>query len=353
MTIDDLKKQNLLLFECISGSKAYGLNTGKSDTDIKGVFYLPKEQFYSTEYIAQVSDEKNDIVYYELGRFVELLLKNNPNILELLATPADCILYKHPTMDVLQVEMFLSKLCRETFAGYALTQIRKAKGLNKKILNPLPEKRKSLLDFCYIIENASSMSLRAWLKEKKLAQEKCGLSSVAHTKGLYALFYDESGDHKYKGILSDEDANDVSLSSIPKGEKTEAYMFCNQEAYSSYCREYRAYWNWVKKRNEDRYLTNMSHCKDYDTKNMMHTVRLLQVAEEIATEGSISIRRANRDELLSIKFGAFEYDDLLKMANEIIQRTAVAFEKSNLPAEPDKNKIEKALVAMRMKLYHP
>lgn len=30
----------------------------------------------------------DDIVYYELGRFVELLLQNNPNMMELLATPA-------------------------------------------------------------------------------------------------------------------------------------------------------------------------------------------------------------------------------------------------------------------------
>jgi predicted nucleotidyltransferase len=351
MTIDDLKKQNLVLFECISGSKAYGLNTGKSDTDIKGVFYLSKEQFYSTEYIAQISDEKNDVVYFELGRFVELLLKNNPNILELLATPEDCVLHKHTIMDALKVEMFLSKLCKETFAGYALTQIRKAKGLNKKIVNPFPEERKSLLDFCYIVENASSISLSEWLDKKDFSQEKCGLSSVAHTKGLYALFYNEH--QNYKGIASSEDANDVSLSSIPKGEKPEEYMFFNQETYSSYCREHRAYWDWVKKRNEDRYLTNMSHGKDYDTKNMMHTIRLLQVAEEIATEGKINVKRANRDELLSIKFGAFEYDDLLKMSDDIMQKTAEAFEKSNLPEEPDKSKIEKTLVAMRMELYHP
>lgn len=351
MTIDDLKNKNLVLFECISGSKAYGLDTNKSDTDIKGVFYLPKEKFYSTEYVAQISDEKSDIVYYELGRFVELLSKNNPNILELLATPEDCVLYKHPIMEVLKTEMFLSKLCKEAFAGYALTQIKKAKGLNKKIVNPLPEERKSLQDFCYIVEGSSSILLNPWLNEKNFLQTQCGLSGVTHTKGLYALFYDEAGIHKYKGIVSSDEANEVSLSSIPKGEKPEAYMFCNQEAYSSYCKEYKSYWNWVNKRNEDRYLTNVSHGKDYDTKNMMHTIRLLQVAEEIATERKIHVKRANREELLSIKSGAFEYNELLKMADAIMERTSEAFEKSNLPEKPDKTKIEKTLVAMRMELY--
>ncbi|RYZ53120.1 MAG: nucleotidyltransferase, partial [Sphingobacteriales bacterium] len=37
MTIQELKEKNLLLRECISGSKAYGLDTATSDTDIKGV----------------------------------------------------------------------------------------------------------------------------------------------------------------------------------------------------------------------------------------------------------------------------------------------------------------------------
>ena len=46
LTIEDLKAQNLILFECISGSRAYGLDTPTSDTDIKGVFYLPKERFF-------------------------------------------------------------------------------------------------------------------------------------------------------------------------------------------------------------------------------------------------------------------------------------------------------------------
>ena len=45
LTIEDLHTQNLLLLEAVSGSRAYGLATPESDTDIKGVFYLPKSMF--------------------------------------------------------------------------------------------------------------------------------------------------------------------------------------------------------------------------------------------------------------------------------------------------------------------
>ncbi len=78
MTIKDIKEQGLLLFECISGGKAYGLDTPTSDTDLKGVFYLPKAQFYGLDYIPQISNETSDEVYYELGRFVELLQRTTP-----------------------------------------------------------------------------------------------------------------------------------------------------------------------------------------------------------------------------------------------------------------------------------
>jgi len=45
INIDYLRKNKCLLFECISGSRAYGLDTPESDTDIKCVFVLPNKLF--------------------------------------------------------------------------------------------------------------------------------------------------------------------------------------------------------------------------------------------------------------------------------------------------------------------
>lgn len=351
MTIKDIKEKGLLLFECISGSKAYGLDTINSDTDIKGVFYLPKSQFYGLEYIPQVNNETNDEVYYELGRFVELLIKNNPNMIELLATPANCVLYRHPIMNRLHIDMFLSKLCKETFAGYALTQIKKARGYKKKIVNPVDEVRKSVLDFCFILQGHQSVPVTEWLAQNNYVQEQCGLVSITHTKGLYALFYDENNVHKYRGIMSSELANEVSLSSIPKGEEEKAYLFFNLEHYSSYCKEYKEYWEWVEKRNEQRYQGNAEHGKGYDAKNMMHTIRLLQVAEEILNTGIIQVKRPNRDELLPIKVGRYDYEELLAVADTIMAFIDVAYERTTLPEKPDKDAIENILVEMRAELY--
>ncbi|QBA22653.1 nucleotidyltransferase [Chryseobacterium indologenes] len=352
MTIQDLKTKNLLLFEVISGSRAFGLATENSDTDIRGVYYLPKEDFFGLNYIPQISNETNDITYYEIGRFVELLQKNNPNILEILTSPEDCILYKHPLMDLLKTEDFLSKLCKDTFAGYAVSQIKKAKGLNKKIVNPIDKERKSILDFCFILDGQGSVPLKKWLDEDGLSQENCGLINIDHTKGMYALFYDESGTLGYKGIIQNEEANQVSVSSVPKDAKPVGYLFCNLDAYSVYCKDYREYWKWVAERNEDRYNVNQTHGQNYDSKNMMHTIRLLQSCEQIFKTGSLTIRVDNRDELLDIKAGNQSYENVLQKAENLIESIESHYSTTSLPDAPDLEKTTKILIQIREKLYN-
>lgn len=358
MTIQDLKNKNLILFEAISGSRSFGLATENSDTDIRGVYYLPKEDFFGLNYIPEISNETNDITYYEIGRFVELLQKNNPNILEIIASPEDCILQKHPLMDLLKPEDFLSRLCKDTFAGYAVSQIKKAKGLNKKILNPMDKEKKSILDFCYILQDQGSVPLKKWLREFPssegrggLQQEKCGLVSIDNTKGMFALFYDESGEFGYKGIIRNEEANQVSVSSVPKGEQPIAYLFCNLDAYSTYCKDYREYWKWVSERNEDRYNVNQNHGQNYDSKNMMHTIRLLQSCEQIFKNNSLNIRVENREELLDIKAGNRSYEEVLKKAEELISSIEHYHAASTLPDVPDPEKTTKILIRIREELY--
>lgn len=349
--IDYLKKNKLIIFECISGSKAYGTNHAKSDTDIRGVFILPKEVYYSLTYVDQVNNESNDETYFELKRFVELLAKNNPNILELLNSPEDCILYKHPLFDQLKSEDFLTKLCKDTFAGYAMSQVKKARGLNKKIVNPIEKERKNILHFCYVVKDQGSSNIIHWLAKRNLDQKKCGLVNIPNMRDVYGLYYDDKNELGYKGIMKSEASNDVMLSSIPKGEKSIAVFFFNKDGYSQYCKHYKDYWEWVEKRNDDRYENTISHGKNYDAKNMMHTFRLLDMAEEIAQEQKIIVRRPNREFLLQIRKGDFEYEDLLKIAEAKISTIEVLYQNSTLPEEIDETKVNQLLVKIRDDFY--
>lgn len=347
ITIDYLKANNLILLECVSGSRAYGLDTPSSDTDIKGVFYLPKPHYYGLhdDYVPQVSNETNDVVYYELGRFVDLLLQNNPNMMELLATPDDKILYKHSIMNKFNPDWFVSKLSQKTFAGFATSQIKKSRGLNKKIANPMSKDKKSLLEFCVVFDGQKSVDLMDWLKNHNLTQSQIGLSKMSHANHMYAMFV---GD--YRGIIHN-DSQDVLLSSIPKDISPIAYLSFNQMGYSKYCQDYKDYWEWVEKRNHERYQSTINHGKGYDAKNIMHTFRLLYIALDIAKTGRVIVRRDNRDELLAIKSGHFEYDDLLKKSDDLIKEIELAFEQSDLPEIPNIECVLRALIEIREQLY--
>lgn len=349
ITIDSVQKNGWLIFEAITGSKSYGLDSERSDTDIRGVFVLPQTEFYSLDYVPQVANETNDIVYYELRRFVELLAKNNPNIMELLNVPEKCVLFRHPVMNEIKPEDFLSKLCEQTFANYAYSQIKKAYGLEKKIMKPMSEERKTVLDFCYVHKDKTVLPLADFLSVNNMQQKDIGLSSITHLKDCYNMFH--STEDKYYGIVRKDNANDVSLSSIEKEANPVGLLYFNKDGYSTHCKTYKEYWDWVAKRNDDRYNSTMAHGKKYDAKNMMHVFRLLKMAKEIATEGEINVYRNDREFLLSIKAGDFEYDDLVKKAEEMKEELPALFATSDLPEEPDMKTVNALLIKMRNNYY--
>lgn len=353
LTLDDLRQQNLILLECTSGSRAYGLATATSDTDIKGVFYLPKTHFFSlqSDYLAQISNPSNDIVYYELGRFIELLLQNNPNMMELLATPEACVRYRHPFMKRIRPEWFISKLCEKTFAGFAQSQIKKARGLNKKIVNPMEKRKKSILDFCVVFHQGKSIPVTQWLAQSRHDPARIGVAHMPHAAGMYALYLDPDNQYAFSGLLPNPTANQLSLSSIPKGLTPTTYLAFNQDGYSQYCKAYREYWAWVKNRNQARYQSTLDHGRQYDAKNMMHTIRLLQMALEIGRDGAINVARANRDELLAIKVGQYDYSALLAWADQLSGDIRNAFAASALPETPNRLAALAGLCHLREQLY--
>src|SRR5262245_43346084 len=159
-SLDDLLRhaQSTILFECFAGSRAYGTSVLGSDEDIRGLFAVPASAYLDLMRPPdQLSDERGNVVYYSLRRVIELLAQANPNVLELLFMPDDCIRKNSPEMQMLVASrhLFISKQCADTHAGYAMSQIRRAKGQNKSINNPQPETAPAKEDFCYVIPRHS------------------------------------------------------------------------------------------------------------------------------------------------------------------------------------------------------
>ena len=373
----------------IRGSHAYGTNIETSDTDYSGIFVQSEDDILGNKYIEQINDDKNDTVIYEVRRFLELVSKNNPTVLELLNTPEDCILYKDPNFDIIleNRNKFITKICANSFGGYAKMQIQKAKGQNKK-QNWEKDKvtRKEVLDFVYVIEGEKSIPWKEWNKGDNEFEEKfCGIVNVPNARDLYAVYYDsvarnmfsenvseqtretlkkhmkDSGNPMgfgYKGLVksnegvSSSESNALRLSSIPKGETSICNIIYNKDAYTQHCNDYKSYQTWLNERNESRWVDVNSHGQKIDGKNMMHCKRLMQMSREIAEGKGIIVRRENAKELISIRKGEIDLQTLIDSVELEIVEIDKLFTNSKLPDSVDNNFIHELIVKIRKQLYN-
>lgn len=123
---EEIEIRKYIIYECVVGSKAYGLSDINSDEDIRGIYLAPLDLLHSLWGAPeQIEDKLKDQVYWELEKFIRLALKANPNVLETMWTPI--VNYKSQLADrlILNREMFLSKHIFKTFGGYALSQFNK------------------------------------------------------------------------------------------------------------------------------------------------------------------------------------------------------------------------------------
>jgi uncharacterized protein len=77
-----------VIYRCVIGSRAYGLDSDESDTDRRGIYLPPADLQWSLYGVPeQLENEDTQEAYWELQKFLIMALKGNPNILECLYTP--------------------------------------------------------------------------------------------------------------------------------------------------------------------------------------------------------------------------------------------------------------------------
>lgn len=397
--INYLECNGLFAYKYIRGSWLHGIAIeGKSDYDYSGVFFVPHDTLLGlrSRYVEQISDKRNDQTYYEFGRWMELLLKSNPTVLESLFVDKKFIMGDvHPVIQNIidKKEKFLTKEAFNPLIGYATTQISKARGYNKKCMYPENMSRRGLLDFCYTFEKQGSIPFTEWLNERGLKQEYCGLVNVPNMFEMYAVFYDW-GNHilncgcnlnmkgfyysiqknsafdssitakqitqiedikpiGYSGIVSrgDNESTEVRLSSVAEGDMPICHMQFSKNAYQSHCRIYKDWADWKENRNEERYNDNKGF--NYDAKNMCECVRLLHTGIEIAKgEGFNTTRTWDRDFLLNIKSHKYTYNELIEYVKDKKNEFESYYKSCTLPDAIDKEFVNKLLIESRKEYYN-
>lgn len=229
MTIKDLENNGLIIYKHYRGSYAQGTYIeGVSDKDIGGIFILPKNYLYGLEceYIPQVANETNDEVYYELGRFMQLILKHNPTIIESLFIDKEFIIYEHPIMGIIKsiASDYITKKLVHNTVGFATSQIKKCTSSEKLFSHPVTEK-KGPLDFCYTFYKQGSTKLINWLDNHGLYQRYCGLVSVPNMHDVYGVYYDWKSHIEDNNISVDDMYDRVHLNGRLRGSDDDVTRF--------------------------------------------------------------------------------------------------------------------------------
>lgn len=404
-----IRNDNRLLYEYIRGSHLYGLNTPDSDVDTSGVYLATKEEVLGCfGYKAQVSDSRHDNTWFEVGELVRLLLKSNPTVLESLFVPEDKMIVK-PSPLIAELfanrNEFITKQCFNPFIGYAIDQIKKARGLNKKITNPVYE-RLTPFDFAYTFYQQGSTKISNWLDNRGLKKDFCGLVHIPNMHDTYGVYYDWGAHFEaekieaitlfygnegatqtseevsrlrdfvcrfyelhnylefeewfeknkevkhYRGMCLDN-ATDMRGSSVSKGERPLCHMVYNESGFKDHCKKYKEYKDWEKNRNPKRYESNLD--KNYDSKNMCHTMRLVHMGYEIATGQGIILDRAkagDQEFLMNIRNHKYEYDELMEIVEADKVKLDKAIAESTIPEKINTDLINNMLIDIRKKAYN-
>ena len=124
-----------IIFAVDNGSNAYGSASPNSDIDLRFLYVETIESYLRLgreKDVIEIIDEENNIEYkgFSLDKFMKLLSKSNPSILEWLNSPINYLensKYENITKEIkkLSLEYFSTKRCLFHYTGNALTDFKK------------------------------------------------------------------------------------------------------------------------------------------------------------------------------------------------------------------------------------
>ncbi|MEB3282887.1 MAG: nucleotidyltransferase domain-containing protein [Lyngbya sp.] len=354
MNREEIEKRTILI--ALTGSRGYGLATATSDYDYRGIFIATKPYYLGLSQIEQLDkgwDETpsktfpylaKDTCIYELRKFLNLAIDNNPNILEVLwfkdyihLTEVGKVLQQHR-------QLFLSKRIKQTYSGYGYAQIKKLESHRRWLLNP-PQHKPTAAEFGLVEKPPLNVSQINSFLEYLYLLVRDRIEFLQPAKALYNLL---NAEIDYKGILKQHSLPDETLETTQKLTNcSEDFIQLLQKSqqYQRAIREYKNYQTWKKNRNPER--AKMEAKVGYDCKFAMQAIRLLKTGIEVLqTQHLIVDRReaGDAEELLTIKTGQYSYDEVMEMAKQLYQQLDQAEAVSTLPQFADESVVNQLCI---------
>jgi predicted nucleotidyltransferase len=379
----DLYKHTLLLV--LTGSRGYGTNIESSDWDYRGIAVPPLdtyiglnprfEQVVDTEkkttwkhYPEGMLEPDADMQVTELGKFCRLAMECNPSVIEILFS--DKIIYQHPLAEKLieNRDLFLSRLAKPRFCGYALSQLSRIKGHKRWLDNPpqtqparkdfgLGEKASISVDQLGAAEALVRREVDNFMIDQQFLPEETKIE-LGNGLGrmMRIIWLAINKDEKYPVGVGEKFAhtNDAVTEHVMRSEGfSEGFIeiLQKEKRYRTAMKDWDAYQTWLKERNETR--ADLEKKFGYDTKHGMHLVRLLRMAREILETGKVNVWREDAEELKAIRNGAMTYQQLIDFADKEDEALVEVARNSKLPLQPDRAKLHKLVYDLTMEFNAP
>lgn len=299
------KELENIIYLTLSGSHAYGTNKEQSDVDLRGILVEPKNCMFGLGNFEQFEERATDTVIFGLKKYVSLCVNANPNALELLGTPEECIVIMNEAGKQLRanIDLFLSQRVIQSFGNYALAQLR-------RLTNALYH------------DQYTSKEQQQYLA--KLLNQK-----MDH----FNMTYQEVKDGSLMVSCSEDELNpelllNVNLMDYPLKDFSGIYSEMNSI---------------VKTHGQ---LNHRNRKKDemHLYKHAMHLIRLLMTGTDILMGKGVITRRDEETSLLmSIRNGEYSFEYIFELSEVYKEKFNEAAKNTNLPKQPNIEAIEQMM----------
>lgn len=320
--------------------------TPESDLDVRGICVAPIDLRLSTyqnfeqyegewpfkvpevwgfdnsryyELVGKDGSPPEDVVIYDVAKAIKLMGDCNPNMLEMLFCDERDVLFQDDYGSRLRMMryLFLSLKLKHTYTGYARAQLARIKRHRGYLLGGAPEKptRKQyglpegegILDQreSNLINEEIKARLNSWGIEdfEMTPAERDVLRQRMREFWSHAMHCTED---EIDGRLEDAAAKSLGLTAEVRD------ALDRERKYRAAMKNFKAYIKWKNERNPKR--QELEEKYGFDTKHASHLIRLARTGAEVLATGDIKVKRDDAGELLAIRRGEREFDDIVEEA---------------------------------------
>ncbi len=305
--------RNNVHYEVITGSVAYGVSADVSDMDIHGWCIPPKDYVFPhlrgeiegfgtkgprfgefTQHHVKDKDSNTefDFTIYNVVKFLNLVMMNNPNMIDTMFVPERCVLHITPLGQMVRDRRrtFLHKGAVEKMLGYAHNQL-SASDMKKQNV-------KELLD------------IKAFEAEHKLIP----------------------------GTRQEDVLSELGARVVKPGLRSKTFFGLEDVDLEQYSVLFE---KMVKKSKRLQSVKKFG----YDVKYLYHVVRLVSQCEQILRERDLNLEEDHRRAMMkTVRAGEWHLDDVKKWFTEKEREMIKLRDESKLPEKMDEDAVRLLLV---------